>query len=101
MITPTLHISTVSLQLKFPEVQLSPTEWEALTVPPQTDTLRRRQSAQVAQSVESLTHQMVVSIIGEVTRRGSSDSVPAEAQPSDKEFVQQSITARYGYRSDY
>ncbi|XP_054287973.1 probable E3 ubiquitin-protein ligase HERC1 [Macrosteles quadrilineatus] len=93
-----IKLTGLTGDLKFSEVQLTPVEWEALAASgPET----KRRSSTFAQSVESLTHQMVVSIIGEVTRRGSSDhsaaqtdSSPQQSHNTDREFVQQSITAR-------
>ncbi|KAG8252880.1 putative E3 ubiquitin-protein ligase herc1 [Homalodisca vitripennis] len=95
-VSPDIWLSIIKLtgltgHLKMPEVSLSPTEWEAV------DARRRQSSAShsVVQSVESLTHQMVTSIIGEVTRRGSGDHTIADpSDSSDREFVQQSLTAR-------
>lgn len=49
--------------------------------------LKRRHSS-VAQSVESLTHQMVVNIMGEVTRRASSEQLLTDASTKGGDSVE-------------
>lgn len=69
-------------QLQFPEAQLTAVECEAVNArPPQTS---------AAQSVESLTHQLVSNIIEEVTRRGSCEQVtvdPAETTHTSPDHI--------------
>lgn len=86
----------IVVQLNFPRCELTNAEWESVNNPVVSPALGntlpaelKRRHSSVAQSVESLTHQMVVNIMGEVTRRASSEQLLTDANVKAAETVEQ------------
>ncbi|XP_068081364.1 probable E3 ubiquitin-protein ligase HERC1 [Anabrus simplex] len=86
------RLSGLTGELHFPPCELTLAEMELVSSqpPPQR---RHSSTPSVARTVESLSNEMVSSIIGEVTRRGSVERL-METKPSEEEVTKDTIAAR-------
>ncbi|KAF6207949.1 hypothetical protein GE061_016398 [Apolygus lucorum] len=84
-------------ELKLPECHLTPEEEEVISRSPSDPEEFTRKNQCFSKSVESLSNQMVTSIIGEVVRRGSIELTPQSSEDLDaqRKALDSNVAARW------
>ena len=71
--------------MEFPQYSLTASELDVLQGGKECDSVSNRKDSSFSRSVETLTNQMVVNIIGEVTRRSSIDLLSQNNDETDSQ----------------